>query len=143
MYLVEHFLGLSGRISGSYDVDYVSITNAVNEIFRTNDLVNANTGKIDPRHMYGMTNHDIFRWPAVQDGRIKSYLGVAMLNLLLPGIPLLYYGEEQDMILLDNTASNYICKRVMLCEMSTNMLSWTSANVQLCSVADSWMLCCR
>lgn len=108
--VVEHFLGLSGRISGSYDVDYVSITNAVNEVLRTNDHVNAATGQIDVRHMYGMTNHDIFRWPAVTDGRIKSYLGVAMLNLLLPGIPLLYFGEEQDMLLLDNTAPNYICK---------------------------------
>ena len=106
----EHFFGISGDISGSYDVDYVSLTNAWNEMMRTNDLVNSETGEIDPRHMYGMTNHDIFRWPAIKDGRAKSYLGYAMNNLLLPGIPLYYYGEEQDLMLLDNTATNYICK---------------------------------
>lgn len=106
---MEHHLGLSGSISSSYDIDYESLTNAVNEVFRTNDLVNSNTGEIDPRHMYGMTNHDIFRWPSIEDGQIKSYLGTAILYLLLPGIPLVYYGEEQDMKLLDNTASNYIC----------------------------------
>lgn len=107
----EHFFGLAGRISASYDVDYVSLTNANNEIFRTNDLINVNTGKLDPRHMYGMTNHDIFRWPAIKDGLAKSYLGTALMHLLLPGVPLLYQGEEQDQKLLDNTASNYIFGR--------------------------------
>lgn len=107
----EHFFGLSGRISASYDVDYVSLTNANNEIFRTNDLINANTGKLDIRHMYGMTNHDIFRWPAITDGKAKAWLGTALMHLLLPGVPLLYQGEEQDQKLLDNTASNYIFGR--------------------------------
>jgi len=27
----------------------------------SNDLVNANTGQLDPRHMYGVTNQDVFR----------------------------------------------------------------------------------
>jgi alpha-1,3-glucan synthase len=26
-----------------------------------NDMVNANTGKFDPRHLYGASNHDVFR----------------------------------------------------------------------------------
>ena len=108
--LVEHLLGLSGSISSSYDVDYDYLTNAVNEVFRTNDLVNSNTGEIDPRHMYGMTNHDIFRWPAIQDGEVKTYLGTAILYLILPGVPLMFYGEEQNLKLLDNTAANYICE---------------------------------
>lgn len=53
---LEHHLGIPGEVSLAWDIDYESLTNAVNEIFRTNDMVNVNTAKIDPRHFYGVTN---------------------------------------------------------------------------------------
>jgi glycosidase len=45
----------------------------------------------------GSTNHDIFRWPAMVNGTMKeafaSYIGM----LLIPGTPLVYYGQEQGL----------------------------------------------
>ncbi|CAE6372950.1 alpha-1,3-glucan synthase [Rhizoctonia solani] len=38
-------------------------------------------------------------------------LGTFINSLLMPGIPLIYYGEEQDFYLYDNGASNYLFGR--------------------------------
>lgn len=80
-------------------------------MLRTNDMVNANTGKFDPRHMYGVTNQDVFRWPAIANGTQKQLLGMFLTTLLLPGIPTLTWGEEQAFYVMDNTASNYVFGR--------------------------------
>lgn len=80
-------------------------------MLQTNDMVNANTGKFDPRHMYGVTNQDVFRWPAIINGTQKQLLGMFLTTLLLPGIPTLVWGEEQAFYVLDNTASNYVFGR--------------------------------
>jgi alpha-1,3-glucan synthase len=77
----------------------------------TNDFVNANTGLFDPRHMYGVTNQDVFRWPAIQDGTQKMLLGLFITTLHMPGIPLLLWGEEQEFYILDSTAENYVFGR--------------------------------
>lgn len=77
----------------------------------TNDFLNANTGEFDPRHMYGVTNQDVFRWPAIQDGTQKMLLGLFITTLHMPGIPLLLWGEEQDFYILDSTAENYVFGR--------------------------------
>ncbi len=74
-------------------------------------MVNANTGKFDPRHMYGVTNQDVFRWPAIVNGTQKQLLGMFLTTLLLPGIPTLVWGEEQAFYVMDNTASNYVFGR--------------------------------
>lgn len=52
---LTRFLGMSGNLEAGYDLplDWV---NATNQMILTNDLVNPNTGKFDPRHMYGSTN---------------------------------------------------------------------------------------
>ena len=52
----------------------------------SNDLVNPNTGQLDPRHMYGVTNQDVFRWPAMKDGKKKVLLGLFITSLVMPGI---------------------------------------------------------
>jgi len=80
-------------------------------MLQTNDMVNANTGKFDPRHMYGVTNQDVFRWPAIANGTQKQLLGMFITTLLLPGIPTLVWGEEQAFYVMDNTASNYVFGR--------------------------------
>jgi len=74
-------------------------------------MINANTGKFDPRHMYGVTNQDVFRWPGIVNGTQKQLLGMFLTTLLLPGIPTLVWGEEQAFYVLDNTASNYVFGR--------------------------------
>ncbi|KAK2044728.1 glycosyl transferase group 1 [Colletotrichum somersetense] len=105
------FLGISGpSLESGYDLptDWVSM---VSQIFLTNDLVNPNTEKVDPRHMYGVTNQDNFRWPALSQGIERELLGFFITTLLMPGIPLLYYGQEQGLYVLTSTAENYVYGR--------------------------------
>ena len=101
---------MSGTFAASGDppVDWVEYWTA---IMKTNDLVNANTGRFDPRHMYGVTNQDVFRWPAIVNGTERQLLGFFITTLVLPGIPTLTWGEEQGFYLLDSTAANYVFGR--------------------------------
>lgn len=107
---LTRFLGMDGNLKAGYDVP-VNFVEAWNIMLISNDLVNANTGKFDPRHMYGATNQDVFRWPAIQWGVQRQLLGTYVTTLLLPGIPLLLWGEEQAFYILDATAENYIYGR--------------------------------
>ena len=80
----------------------------------TNDFVNPSPGGpggFDPRHLYGVTNQDVFRWPAIANGTHRQLLGHFITALHLPGAPLLLWGEEQEFYVLDNTAQNYIYGR--------------------------------
>ena len=61
--------------------------------------------------MYGAQNQDVFRWPGVINGTQKQVLGTFVITLLLPGIPLIEWGEEQEFYVLDNTANNYVFGR--------------------------------
>lgn len=61
--------------------------------------------------MFGVTNQDVFRWPSISQGTERQLLGHFITSILLPGIPLLLWGEEQAFYVLDNTASNYIFGR--------------------------------
>ncbi|KUI63986.1 Cell wall alpha-1,3-glucan synthase mok11 [Cytospora mali] len=109
-HFLTRFLGLSGNLEAGYDLplDWV---NGVSQMILTNDLVNVNTEEFDPRHMYGVTNQDNFRWPAITHGIERELLGLFITTLFLPGIPLVYYGEEQGLYILDNTADNYLFGR--------------------------------
>ncbi|KAK7739053.1 Cell wall alpha-1,3-glucan synthase ags1 [Cytospora paraplurivora] len=109
-HFLTRFLGMSGNLEAGYDLplDWV---NGVNQMILTNDLVNPNTGEFDPRHMYGVTNQDNFRWPAIDLGIERELLGLFITTLFLPGIPLLYYGQEQGLYVLDSTADNYLFGR--------------------------------
>ncbi|EFQ35820.1 alpha amylase [Colletotrichum graminicola M1.001] len=107
---MTRFLGLSGNLEAGYDLptDWVQTWN---QMILTNDFYNANTGKFDPRHLYGVTNQDVFRWPAIELGTERMLLAYFITTLLLPGSPLVYYGEEQNFYVLDNTAENYVFGR--------------------------------
>lgn len=107
---LTRFLGMDGNLAAGYDVP-VNWTEAWYQMILTNDMVNANTGKFDPRHMYGATNQDVFRWPAVEQGIDRHLLALFITTLHMPGIPLLLWGEEQAFYILDATASNYIFGR--------------------------------
>lgn len=78
-----------------------------NGLVQTNDMVNVNTGKFDPRHLYGTSNQDVFRWPAIRNGTKKQVLALYVVSLLMPGIPNIAWGEEQAFYVLENTNANY------------------------------------
>lgn len=107
---LTRFLGMSGNLEAGYDLptDWVEMWNTM---MQSNDFYNANTGEFDPRHLYGVANQDVFRWPGIYMGTQRMMLGYMITTLLMPGIPLVYYGEEQDLYLVDSTASNYVFGR--------------------------------
>ncbi|KAI1833193.1 CAZyme family GH13 [Penicillium roqueforti] len=107
---MTRFLGMDGNLVAGFDLptDFIE---AWNEMLITNDFLNAFTGEVDPRHMYGVSNQDNFRWPALQNGTDKYLLGLYIITLELPGIPLILWGEEQEMYVFDATAANYMFGR--------------------------------
>ncbi|KAI1946355.1 Cell wall alpha-1,3-glucan synthase ags1 [Ophidiomyces ophidiicola] len=107
---LTRFLGIDGKLAAGHDIpgDWVE---GWYRMLITNDFINANTGKFDPRHMFGAENQDVFRWPAVREGVERSLLAAYIVTLHLPGIPLVLWGEEQAFYVLDNTAQNYIFGR--------------------------------
>ena len=110
---LTRFLGMDGNLESGYDAP-INWVDQWNTFIMTNDLVNPNPGGpngFDPRHMYGVTNQDVFRWPAITNGTERQLLGLYVTTLHMPGIPLLLWGEEQAFYILDNTASNYIFGR--------------------------------
>ncbi|OJJ46764.1 hypothetical protein ASPZODRAFT_132904 [Penicilliopsis zonata CBS 506.65] len=108
---LTRFLGMDGNLAAGYDTP-VAWVPAWEEMLYSNDLINANTGVFDPRHMYGATNQDVFRWPAIEWGVERQLLALFVTTLHLPGIPLLLWGEEQAFYILDATADNYIYGRM-------------------------------
>lgn len=104
---MTRFLGLDGPW-GSLGVDWAAIWN---HFLVTQDMVNPNTGLFDPIHMFGTTNQDVFRWPALVDGISRQLLGLFVTTLELPGAPMMFYGEEQDYYLLENLAPDYVYGR--------------------------------
>jgi alpha-1,3-glucan synthase len=84
---MTRFLGMDGNLEAGFDLPK-NWVDAWNQMLLSNDFVNANTGVLDPRHMYGVTNQDVFRWPAIHQGVDRMLLGQFITSLLLPGIPL-------------------------------------------------------
>ncbi|CRG86853.1 alpha-1,3-glucan synthase [Talaromyces islandicus] len=107
---LTRFLGLDGNLAAGYDLppDWVEMWTLM---LLSNDLVNPNTGKFDPRHLYGTTNQDVFRWPAIEHGTERMLLGMFITTIHMPGAPLVLWGEEQAFYILDATADNYIYGR--------------------------------
>ncbi|KAF2765531.1 hypothetical protein EJ03DRAFT_330849 [Teratosphaeria nubilosa] len=104
------FLGLDGDLLAADDAP-VNFQYQWTTFMKTNDMINANTGEFDPRHMYGVSNQDVLRWPGLTNGTERQLLGDFVVTLLMPGIPLVSWGEEQAFYTLDNTASNYVYGR--------------------------------
>ncbi|KAF2795737.1 glycosyltransferase family 5 protein [Melanomma pulvis-pyrius CBS 109.77] len=104
---MTRFLGLDGPI-GLEGVDFVNLWH---ELVLHEDMVNANTGEFDPRHLWGMTNQDVFRWPALANGTQRHLLGLFIANLMMPGAPFQLWGEEQESYILENQAADYVFGR--------------------------------
>ena len=107
---LTRFLGMDGNLAAGYDVP-VDWVDAWGQMILSNDFVNPNTNELDPRHMYGVANQDVFRWPAIKNGVERQLLGSFITTIHLPGIPLMLWGEEQGFYVLDSTASNYVFGR--------------------------------
>ena len=98
-------------MDGTYEAEGdppVNFVETWDALLQTNDMSNAYTGSFDPRHMFGISNQDVFRWPAIQNGTEKNLLGLFIITLLFPGIPTVTWGEEQAVYVLESTASNYV-----------------------------------
>ncbi|KAF2266529.1 hypothetical protein CC78DRAFT_615044 [Lojkania enalia] len=104
---MTRFLGLDGPI-GLEGVDFVHLWH---DLLLHEDMANAYTGEFDPRHLWGMTNQDVFRWPALANGTQKHLLGLFIANLMMPGAPFQLWGEEQEAYVLENQASDYVFGR--------------------------------
>lgn len=104
---MTRFLGLDGPI-GLEGVDFVELWH---DLLLHEDFSNANTGEFDPRHLWGMTNQDVFRWPGLANGTQRHLLGLFIANLMMPGAPFQLWGEEQESYTLENQASDYIFGR--------------------------------
>ena len=78
---------MDGNLDVAYDID-VNFVTAWNQMFVSNDFINPASGAVDPRHLYGTSNFDVFRWPSLENGTQKSALGTFITTLVVPGIPL-------------------------------------------------------
>ena len=107
---LTRFLGIDGIYGAEMDTR-TSWAEGWQDMLVSTDFVNANTGKFDPRHMFGVSNQDVFRWPSIQNGTQKYLVGAFIMSLLLPGIPIVNWGEEQAFYVLENIAGNYLYGR--------------------------------
>ena len=105
---MTRFLGMDGPW-GTNGVDWVG---QWDKLVADNDMVNSETGEYDPRHMFGMTGQDVFRWPALVNGTQRWLLGSMIVQLELPGIPMIFFGEEQNSYILENQAKDYVFGRM-------------------------------
>lgn len=105
-------------------------------------MINANTGRFDPRHLYGTSNQDVFRWPGITLGTERQALALFVVSLVMPGAPLLFWGEEQAFYVLENSNQNYgetFCD--FRIEDGSNVCSiWSITHVLCASVAAAWLL---
>lgn len=112
---LTRFLGLSGPF-GIRGTDWVDFWN--NWLLAGDDMVNVNTGKFDPRQFFGMTNQDVFRWPALSYGTNRQMLGWIVTFLEFPGVPNVFFGEEQESYVLENLANDYVFGRTPMVSQS-------------------------
>uniref|UniRef100_A0A093V713 alpha-1,3-glucan synthase n=1 Tax=Talaromyces marneffei PM1 TaxID=1077442 RepID=A0A093V713_TALMA len=61
---LTRFLGMDGvyEAAGDPPTNFVELWDT---LVQTNDMTNTNTGEFDPRHLYGLSNQDVFRWPSI------------------------------------------------------------------------------
>ena len=110
---MTRFLGLEGAngSDGAIGFEGVDFAQHWNQYLLTDDMINPETGSFDPRHQFGMTNQDTFRWPGLADGIHRQILGFFITFRQMPGTPMLLWGEEQAHYVLENLAADYVFGR--------------------------------
>jgi alpha-1,3-glucan synthase len=138
---LTRYLGMDGNTQVSFDVP-TDLVDAWNAMAVSNDLINQATGEYDPRHMFGVSNFDIFRWPSLVSGVQKAAFAQFVTTLMMPGIALIFYGEEQGFYLYDTSASNYLYGLVSAMIDVSNVLtpSQSSSHVLKYGLAASRLL---
>lgn len=86
---LTRFLGMDGDFEVAYDTP-VDFTDMWNTMAVTNDFLNSQTNKVDPRHLYGTANQDVFRWPGIVNGTQRQNLGAFACALIMPGTHAVY-----------------------------------------------------
>lgn len=92
---LTRFLGMDGDLEVAYDTP-VDFTDMWNTMAVTNDFVNSQTNKVDPRHLYGTANQDVFRWPGIVNGTQRQNLGAFACALIMPGTHAVYPPPYKD-----------------------------------------------
>jgi alpha-1,3-glucan synthase len=64
---------MDGNLAVAYDID-ANLATAWNQMFVNDDFLNPFTVVVDPRHMYGTSNFDVFRWPWKHSSHLLSCL---------------------------------------------------------------------
>ena len=82
---LTRFLGMDGVLEIPNDLP-VDFTAMWNRMAVTNDFINSQTNLPDPRHLYGTTNQDNFRFPAIINGTERQNLGAFACALVMPGM---------------------------------------------------------
>lgn len=96
---LTRFLGMDGNLEDGFDISNNFVT-AWNEMMVNNDFLNSNTDELDPRHMYGVSNFDVYRWPSLVNGTQRAVLGLLITTLIMPGIPLVCYSSSCSLVQL-------------------------------------------
>jgi alpha-1,3-glucan synthase len=75
-------------MDGKSQVVDTNFVTAWNEMFVDNDTINPNTGHVDPKHMFGTSDLDVFRWPSLENRTQRGALTTFVTTLVMPGVPL-------------------------------------------------------
>ena len=95
---ISRFLGMDGNLQVAYDTDTNFVT-SWNQMFVDNDMLNPNTGVVDPKHMFGTSNFDVFRWPSLENGTQRGSLATFITSLVMPGVPLVLIFSLSNLLL--------------------------------------------
>lgn len=119
-------------------------------VLLTNDLTNANTGLFDPRHMNGVTNQDVFRWPGTSTSAdyTRNYPSSLIFFFSVPSRSVQRYTKAIAWnFRYDFTVAGYtdfiLGRRagpVCLGEYSCQLRFWSLAHVLISSVGHARML---
>jgi alpha-1,3-glucan synthase len=94
---LTRFLGMDGNLQVAFDIDTNFVT-SWNQIFVDNDMINPNTGTVDPKHMFGTSNFDVYRWPSLENGTQRGVLATFITTLVMPGLPLVTLFQQPSLV---------------------------------------------
>ena len=132
---LTRFLGMDGNLEVAYDTP-VDFTDMWNTMAVTNDFLNSQTNKVDPRHMFGVSNQDVFRWPSIINGTLRQNLGSFACALVMPGTHTVH--TISTFLTIGHVGRG--TRIPSFRQHSFQLFVWSSSNVICTSVARPWLL---
>jgi alpha-1,3-glucan synthase len=132
---LTRFLGMDGNLDVAYDTP-VDFTDMWNTMAVTNDFVNGQTGEVDPRHLFGTANQDVFRWPSLINGTQRQNLASFTCAMVMPGTHAVSH-------LISWANEGIMGRRTGISSLrlhSFQLSLWTSSHVLEYRLARPWML---